>query len=499
MSDNNPSADVIRIIQRMCGNDNHTAFFLDLENLYFSPSLKLVAIRTNRYDYIFEIIESAIAYIKEKFKSNVLDSIAYCDLEKLTHCPLGEFYLANILMKNVYGSEHKNTSDMQLCVDALEINFMKPTTKYFVIFSGDRDYIPLIQALKKYNKTVFIVAFKDSISGDLVKMLNSNNIIYAEDLLSEEKRNKLAEYHAFAVEKEKERSEKEKQRVEEKTTNMGWAQVVKQNNQNEDQKMQQNNECKNSTSKNNNTKNTGPVKTNINAEICKSQWRSLSPDDQSGWAALKVVLTMQQELRAKEIWLTPYLRRLTEKLPTVSATTRKGLIANLEKNGIITITESQLGEGNKFSVIITNDNHPDVIHLQKEHAKKCERLEALQKMKETDDFEETQETHDNDDLDIQEFPKENSTDSLPEATPFVAVSRNPPVSVDQLSYDDLANIFIQCFYSNEIWVRASEIGVRFKGITDHNFRDTKLVAVDKGIIKTRGVGGNHEICLCHSR
>jgi len=51
-----------------------------------------------------------------------------------------------------------------------------------VIFAGDRDYIPLIQHLKKQAKTVISVGFEGSFSGDLLLNVGRQNFIDANGL-----------------------------------------------------------------------------------------------------------------------------------------------------------------------------------------------------------------------------------------------------------------------------------------------------------------------------
>src|SRR6202158_2522465 len=54
----------------------------------------------------------------------------------------------------------KNGADINLALDALEMAFTHPHVNAFAIVSGDSDFIPLVNKLKEYGKTVFVVGGK---------------------------------------------------------------------------------------------------------------------------------------------------------------------------------------------------------------------------------------------------------------------------------------------------------------------------------------------------
>jgi uncharacterized protein (TIGR00288 family) len=54
----------------------------------------------------------------------------------------------------------KNGGDINLALDALEMAFTHPHINAFAIVSGDSDFIPLVNKLKEYGKTVFVVGGK---------------------------------------------------------------------------------------------------------------------------------------------------------------------------------------------------------------------------------------------------------------------------------------------------------------------------------------------------
>ena len=77
----------------------------------------------------------------------------------------------------------KNGGDINLALDALEMAFTHPHVNAFAIISGDSDFIPLVNKLKEYGKTVFVVGGKSFTSTILQQ--NCNEFMSYESLLSE--------------------------------------------------------------------------------------------------------------------------------------------------------------------------------------------------------------------------------------------------------------------------------------------------------------------------
>lgn len=78
------------------------------------------------------------------------------------------------------GVTGKNSADIRLCVDAMEVSYTKEHIDTFAIISGDSDFTPLVSKLKENGKTVIGIGLKESTS-DLLA-LNCDEFIYYEDL-----------------------------------------------------------------------------------------------------------------------------------------------------------------------------------------------------------------------------------------------------------------------------------------------------------------------------
>jgi hypothetical protein len=82
----------------------------------------------------------------------------------------------------------KNSADIRMVVDALDLCYTKSHVDTFVIVSGDSDFSPLVSKLRENNKIVIAVGVKNS-SSDLL-IANCDEFIYYDDLVSEKKKRK---------------------------------------------------------------------------------------------------------------------------------------------------------------------------------------------------------------------------------------------------------------------------------------------------------------------
>ena len=79
------------------------------------------------------------------------------------------------------GREHKNTADIQLAVDALEMVYSPVRPHTIVIVGGDRDYVPLVQKLRRYGVYVLGIGVEAGVSSVLTEACNS--YVYYDDIV----------------------------------------------------------------------------------------------------------------------------------------------------------------------------------------------------------------------------------------------------------------------------------------------------------------------------
>jgi uncharacterized protein (TIGR00288 family) len=156
-------------------NPNATmAVFLDLENI----ALGAREAHYPRFN-IQKLLERLL------LKGHIVVKKAYCDFERYKEFKrdLHEtaFELIEIPHLRVSG---KNSADIRMVVDALDLCYTKGHVDTFVIISGDSDFSPLVSKLRENAKTVIGVGVKKS-SSDLF-INNCDEFIYYDDLVRPE-------------------------------------------------------------------------------------------------------------------------------------------------------------------------------------------------------------------------------------------------------------------------------------------------------------------------
>lgn len=115
-------------------------------------------------------------------KGNIVVKKAYCDWERYKDfkAPMHEAAFELIEIPHVRQSG-KNSADIRMVVDALDLCYTKQHVDIFVIISGDSDFSPLVSKLRENNKVVIGVGVKDSTSDLLIA--NCDEFIFYDDLV----------------------------------------------------------------------------------------------------------------------------------------------------------------------------------------------------------------------------------------------------------------------------------------------------------------------------
>ena len=149
----------------------HTlAVFVDFENL----ALGFKGKKDKRFE-IQKVLERLVEKGKVIVKKAYADWIDYADYKRPLHEAAIE--LIEIPKRSMSG---KNSADIRLCVDALDLCYSKEHIDTFVIVSGDSDFSPLVSKLKENGKRVIGLGMKESSSNLLIN--NCDEFIYYEDL-----------------------------------------------------------------------------------------------------------------------------------------------------------------------------------------------------------------------------------------------------------------------------------------------------------------------------
>ena len=153
----------------MPDGERSLAVFIDFENLALGFQG-----RRDRFD-IGRVLERLVE------KGKIVAKKAYCDWSRFGSYtqPLHEaaIELVEIPKRTQTG---KNSADIRLCVDALDLAYSKEHIDTFVIVSGDSDFSPLVSKLKENGKHVIGLGMQESTS-ELLRD-NCDEFIYYEDL-----------------------------------------------------------------------------------------------------------------------------------------------------------------------------------------------------------------------------------------------------------------------------------------------------------------------------
>ncbi|RVU98707.1 NYN domain-containing protein [Coriobacteriales bacterium OH1046] len=116
-------------------------------------------------------------------KGRIVAKRAYCDWQRFDTAvtPLHELGIELIeIPDRAYTG--KNSADIRLAVDAVEMCLTRDHIDTFAILSGDSDFSPLVSKLKEFGKTVIGVGMKQSTSSLLAE--NCDEFIFYEDAVS---------------------------------------------------------------------------------------------------------------------------------------------------------------------------------------------------------------------------------------------------------------------------------------------------------------------------
>src|SRR5437660_9350079 len=153
----------------MPDTERSLAVFIDFENLALGFQG-----RRDRFD-IAPVLERLVE------KGKIVAKKAYGDWSRFGNdtAPLHEAAIELIEIPR-RAQSGKNSADIRLCVDAMDLAYAKSHIDTFVVVSGDSDFSPLVSKLKELGKHVIGLGMTESTS-DLLRD-NCDEFIYYEDL-----------------------------------------------------------------------------------------------------------------------------------------------------------------------------------------------------------------------------------------------------------------------------------------------------------------------------
>lgn len=149
------------------------ALFCDFENI-------ALGVRDAKYAAfdIQKVLERLL------LKGNIVVKKAYCDWERYKEFKAAMHEAAFELIEIPHVRQSgKNSADIRMVVDALDLCYTKSHVDTFVVISGDSDFSPLVSKLRENNKVVIGVGVKSSTSDLLIA--NCDEFIFYDDLARE--------------------------------------------------------------------------------------------------------------------------------------------------------------------------------------------------------------------------------------------------------------------------------------------------------------------------
>lgn len=154
------------------------AVFLDLEN---------IALGARDANYPSFDVEKVIERLL--LKGHIVVKKAYCDFDRYKEFKRGLHEAAFELIEIPHVRQSgKNSADIRMVVDALDLCYTKGHVDTFVIISGDSDFSPLVSKLRENAKTVIGVGVKNSTSDLFIN--NCDEFIYYDDLVRRDTRSR---------------------------------------------------------------------------------------------------------------------------------------------------------------------------------------------------------------------------------------------------------------------------------------------------------------------
>src|SRR5215510_12106282 len=154
------------------------ALFCDFENL-------ALGVRDAKYAQfdMKKVLERLL------LKGSIIVKKAYCDWERYKEFKASMHEAAFELIEIPHVRQSgKNSADIRLVVDALDLCYTKAHIDTFVILSGDSDFSPLVSKLRENNKCVIGVGVKKSTSDLLIA--NCDDFLFYDDLVREQEQKK---------------------------------------------------------------------------------------------------------------------------------------------------------------------------------------------------------------------------------------------------------------------------------------------------------------------
>jgi len=311
-------------------NKPHAALLIDLENLY-------LALRDEFEDadeLTVLVLQNLRDHLDQERQVSPIVGRAYAPFD-FSHTKelINDLALLGITPVHVLAKAQKNSADLMLAIDAMELLFTRDDIEMFVIVGGDRDYIPVVGRIRTHGRRVLVVSPKHAMSGDLLTIISTGSYLDAVELLPKERRTPK-KWQRLVDE-----GEGDKQAPEPKKSPSGSQEVV-----------------------------TAAAKGSKKAIPGSLAEFEAAIEDKIELDELKKLVTLildfQKSHHVTEVWLGPFFRILNDAFPLKSNADRKALVNRLQELGVVDIQQrSRADEEGTYAVLAVIWQHPLVLEL----------------------------------------------------------------------------------------------------------------------------------------
>ncbi|MFQ6059900.1 MAG: NYN domain-containing protein [Thermoplasmata archaeon] len=164
----------------------NSALLVDFDNIFFALRDEIAE---NRFegepvDLTLKLLSNLKQKLESEYKLTPLIGRAYGSWDGITDAPNS---LAMMSIQPTYAIHKpgKSSADLELSLDALEFLLSRDDVDHFCIVGGDRDYLPIVRRIQERGKSVMVVSFERTISGDLKAVVGPSNFVPAETLIEQ--------------------------------------------------------------------------------------------------------------------------------------------------------------------------------------------------------------------------------------------------------------------------------------------------------------------------
>ncbi len=270
-----------------------TAIFVDFENLRLG-----VPEPHSKTDTAMEMLNKLGQRLLKEGK-RILIRRAYADWEaEGLEGVQGNLSIMSFLPVYVLGQAGKNSADLEMSLDCLQVMLDRGDVERFILVAGDRDFIPIVRRVVEAGKQVRVAAFRQSTSADLLEVAGRRNFIDLGRFLEDPPR-------------------------------MSVTQTM-----------------------------TAPR--TIEEALAEPDEPPYEPDEEDLDRTMRLVVQADRKYRGRGIWLVPFFKEwMNPEFAGMNNEHRKGILGALSEEKSVTVEtrEDGLGRSNSYSVLVPDRAH----------------------------------------------------------------------------------------------------------------------------------------------